>query len=296
MEIIDAQIHQPAPWLAESEADTERESRLATEIALAYMDAAGVDRAVLSANAKEWGWAEFVTVSAPERLAVTASNHFDPEAPDIEEKLAELKSNPSLIGYRQAVNYPPGAAEKVQDGRFDRLFSACAKLGLPVMVLALGDARLVDGIARSNPDLSLIVDHLGVPQPPGLPPAFLEADNPPFKSLPQVLDLAKYENVSVKFSGAPALSTAPYPFDDLWPHLSQLVEAFGPDRLMWGTDIMRVTGRVAHKPWKIDFPGLHSYAEAVGFLRDTDRLSESDKEQMFAGTLRRILGWPTTVS
>lgn len=288
MEIIDAQLHQPAPRLAESEADAERESRLATEITLAYMDAAGVDRAVLSANAKEWGWAEFAMAHAPERLAVTPSNLLDPEAPDLEEKVAELARTPSVVGYRQALNHPPGAAEKLKDGHFDRLFSACETSGLPVMVLTLGEAQLAAGIARSHPDLSLIVDHLGVPQGPW----FHEADNPPFKSLPQVLDLARYENVSVKFSGAPTLSTAPYPFDDLWPHLGQLVEAFGPKRLMWGTDIMRVTGRIAHNTWEIDFPGLHSYAEAVGFLRDTDRLSESDKQQMFAGTLRRILGWP----
>lgn len=288
MEIIDAQIHQPASWLDEPEDDGDRESRLATEISLAYLDSAGVDRAVISANSMEWKWAEFAAAAFPDRFALTPSNFLDVETPDIEEQLVELKNNPSVIGYRQSINWPQETVEKLKDGRLDRLFRACAKLDLPLMVLVAGDAALAGRIARSHPDLSLVVDHLGVPQPP----VFQEADTPPWKSLPKLLRLARYENVTVKFSGAPTLSSAPYPFDDLWPHLDRVVEAFGPERLMWGTDIMRVTGRIAHKTWQVDYPGLHSYAEAVGFLRDTDRLSQSDKEQMFAGTLRRVLGWP----
>lgn len=290
MEIIDAQLHQPATWLEQPEAGSELEARLATEITLAYMDAAGVDRAVVSANATEWGYAQFAAASFPDRIALTPSNHLDPEAPDLEERLAELKRNPSVIGYRQSLSFPAEAVEKLKAGRLDRLFAACTKLELPLLVLVAGQLPLAADVAKAHPELSLTIDHLGLPQPP----MFQEADNPPFKTLPHLLELARYENVTVKLSGAPTLSAAPYPFEDLWPHLSQIVEAFGPDRLMWGTDIMRVTGRIAHHPWDVEYPGLHSYGEAVGFLRDTDHLSASDKQQMLGGTLRRVLGWPSS--
>jgi hypothetical protein len=48
---------------------------------------------------------------------------------------------------------------------------------------------------------------------------------------------------------------------------------------MWGSDNTR-TGT------------LHTYAEAVNFLRYTHEVSESDKEMMFSTTIRRLLRWP----
>jgi L-fuconolactonase len=190
---------------------------------------------------------------------------------------------------RESLNWPDETAEKLKTGGLDRLFNACDEQGVPLLLMSGGEPALVGLVAERYPSLALTIDHIGMRQPP----VWQEADTPPFKALPQLLDLAKYDNVTVKFSGAPTLTAEPYPFADLWPHLNQIVEAFGPERLMWGTDIQRVNGRVAHHTWEFDFVGKHSYGEAVGFLRDTDELSQSDKEQIFAGTLRRVLGWPS---
>ena len=52
--------------------------------------------------------------------------------------------------------------------------------------------------------------------------------------------LAKHTNVAVKASGMPSLSTEPYPFRDLHPHIRTLVDAFGPRRTFWGTDLTRM--------------------------------------------------------
>ena len=45
---------------------------------------------------------------------------------------------------------------------------------------------------------------------------------------------------AVQASGMPALSTERYPFRDLHPHILTLVEAFGPRRTFWGTDLTRM--------------------------------------------------------
>jgi predicted TIM-barrel fold metal-dependent hydrolase len=114
----------------------------------------------------------------------------------------------------------------------------------------------------------------------------------PWSTLPGVLSLAKYPNVAIKFSGAVALSKEPYPHRDLWPHLHQIVEAFGPERLMWGSDYTRLRmapGTTERGP-RAGWGGL--YSDSVNYLRDTDELSSSDKEQIFAGTIRRLLRWP----
>ncbi len=130
-------------------------------------------------------------------------------------------------------------------------------------------------IADRFPDLTLIIDHLGTYPPPRVP-----RDARLFEKLPELLALARYPNIAVKFTGVAALSTQQFPFLDLWPHLHKVIAAFGPERLMWGSDYTRTAA-------------LHTYSEAVNFLKDTNELSNSDKEQMFSGTIRRVLRWPS---
>ena len=90
------------------------------------------------------------------------------------------------------------------------------------------------------------------------------------------------------------LSREPYPHRDLWPRLHPVIEAFGPERLMWGSDYTRLrmgvgtTDRGPREEWG----GL--YSDAVNYLRDTSELSEADKATIFAGTIRRVLEWPLT--
>jgi predicted TIM-barrel fold metal-dependent hydrolase len=65
-------------------------------------------------------------------------------------------------------------------------------------------------------------------------------DNAAFAALPELIALAKYPNVAVKASGAPAYSSEPYPYSNIHPYIRQMYDAFGPDRMFWGTDITRM--------------------------------------------------------
>ena len=76
-----------------------------------------------------------------------------------------------------------------------------------------------------------------------------------------------------------ALARAPYPFPDLWGPIHKIVDAFGPDRVMWGSDITTCRD-------------MNTYAEAVHYILYTDELSEADKEKILGGTLRAWLKWP----
>jgi hypothetical protein len=60
-----------------------------------------------------------------------------------------------------------------------------------------------------------------------------------------LLALAKYPNVAVKATGAPGNSSQPYPYRNIHKYTQQIVEAFGPQRSFWGTDITRMPC-----PWK----------------------------------------------
>jgi predicted TIM-barrel fold metal-dependent hydrolase len=110
------------------------------------------------------------------------------------------------------------------------------------------------------------------------PMSVSDRDPDPFARLPDLLAVSSHPNVAVKLTGAPTLRTTPYSFNDLWPHLHQIVNAFGVDRVMWGSDWTRATD------WC-------SYTEATDYMRDTSELSASDKAQIMGRSLRRIFRW-----
>jgi predicted TIM-barrel fold metal-dependent hydrolase len=132
---------------------------------------------------------------------------------------------------------------------------------------------LVAALAARNENTRLVVDHLGLFQP-RVPPAPPE----PFAELPLLLELAAFENVAVKVTGACTLSRAPFPYDDLWDPLGRVFDAFGFDRCMWGTDWTRAINVV-------------TYQQGVEPFRVTNRLSDTEREALMGGTLQRIYTW-----
>jgi len=75
--------------------------------------------------------------------------------------------------------------------------------------------------------IRVLIDHCGRPTPDaGL-------DQPGFKAL---LRLARTKRVSVKLSGYSKFAKIPYPFEDCWPYVRALVDAFTLDRCLWASD------------------------------------------------------------
>jgi predicted TIM-barrel fold metal-dependent hydrolase len=50
----------------------------------------------------------------------------------------------------------------------------------------------------------------------------------------------KYPNVAVKATGQPGYAEDAYPFRSFHEHLRRCFDAFGADRMFWGTDITRM--------------------------------------------------------
>ena len=92
--------------------------------------------------------------------------------------------------------------------------------------------------------------------------------------------LARHPNVFVKVSALPCYSTEPYPFRNLRAPLRRVIEAFGPRRSFWGSDITRV-------------PATCSYRQAVThFTEELDFLSRDDLEWIMGRGLAECLRWP----
>jgi predicted TIM-barrel fold metal-dependent hydrolase len=134
------------------------------------------------------------------------------------------------------------------DGSADWLWPAAERADIPLMVLMPGSLDVLDRIAGRHPGLRLVIDHVGLDRRKG---------DKVWDDLPTVCALAKHPNVAVKASGMPSLSKERYPFRDLHPHIRTLVDAFGPRRTFWGTDLTRmpctyyecITLFTEHLPW-----------------------------------------------
>jgi L-fuconolactonase len=290
--IVDGQLHEPGPHLDWPE-DPEPRNRAMTEIALAWMEAAGVDKALLQ-PATEWG--AYAAAQRPDTFAYVPGFFHEPgaELPDYAAAVDELVARPGVKALRLFYAYPPGGenAARFERGDFDPLLRACEQRRIPLFVFATRWLHLLPRAIEAHPDLTLIVDHLGLPQPP-----MDERESPPWRSLGALLDLARYPNVAVKLCGAPALSEQGPPFADVWPHLDRIIEAFGADRLLWASDQSRFHGRIGFHVRIPDafgpYPGRHTYAQSVGLFRDAPHLSEAEKALILGGTLSRLLGWPS---
>jgi predicted TIM-barrel fold metal-dependent hydrolase len=75
--------------------------------------------------------------------------------------------------------------------------------------------------------VKVLMDHLARPTPTaGLDyPAFAE-----------MLRLADTGRINVKISGYSKYARVPYPFEDCWPYVRAIVEAFGIEHCMWASD------------------------------------------------------------
>jgi L-fuconolactonase len=133
--------------------------------------------------------------------------------------------------------------------------------------------------ARSAPDLAFVLDHLGGP-PVGGPlvgteQADLAAISGPWAEA--IGSLAELPNVTCKVSGA---HSAPALASDLQPYFDAVLAAFGPDRLMFGSD------------WPVSSLAA-GYGEVVDSYRElAAQLSPADQDAIFDATARRVYGLP----
>ncbi len=85
--------------------------------------------------------------------------------------------------------------------------------------------------------------------------------------------LARFKITRVKVSAFYALGKKRPPYDDLGPLVRRLLDAFGPERLMWASDC----------PFQVD-PG-HTYRESIDLVqRRLDFLTESDRQWLLRKT------------
>ncbi len=158
---------------------------------------------------------------------------LDVAAPDAPEALKAWRTHPGMLGVRLAFNSPDSRRQLIERSA-DWFWGAAAALDLPVMILSPGLLPLIADIAQTYSSLRIVVDHLAIPRGAKGPAAF--------ELMPELLAISRYPNVSVKAAGLPAYAmNEPFPYASLHEPLRHIFEAFGPDRMFWGTDLTRMT-------------------------------------------------------
>jgi predicted TIM-barrel fold metal-dependent hydrolase len=263
MLIVDAQIH---IWTGHK--PTNVNHRQITDYTAAdvlkEMDEGGVDAAVIHPP----GWdpnsnalAVEAAVKHPGRLSILAN--FPLDRPESRTAIDGLKGKPGVLGLRFAL-LQPHQQTWLTDGSLDWLWPAAERAGFPVALLGGDLLRAVGQIAQRHPGLKLIIDHFGRP-------------DKTWSNLAELVGTARFPNVALKATGAPSYSGEPYPHRDVHGHIRKLYDAFGPERMFWGTDITRMPC---------------SWKQCVTmFTEELPWLSAQDKELIMGRALCRWLGW-----
>jgi len=264
--IVDAQIHL---WDKGTPPAHHQKQPFSMDQALAGMAAAGVDRAVIHPPMWDPDSNEIAVAAArahPDRFAILG--WFALDRPESRALIDGWKRRPGMLGLRFYFVQEHDRSWPT-DGTMEWLWPAAEGAGLPVALAAAPFLSTVGQVAERHPGLKLIVDHMAVPR------ATRGADA--HRNLPALLALAKHKNVAVKATGLPGAAADPYPFRSLHDPLRQVYDAFGPERMFWGTDITRMTC---------------SWRQCVTlFTEELPFLSAHDKELIMGRAFCDWIGW-----
>ena len=268
MLIVDAQVHIWGTGIPTNPAHRQISSFSADDL-LKEMDEAGVDAAVIHPPGWDPNASEVAIAAAsqhPGRLAVLGN--FPLDQAESRTLVDGWKQQPGMLGLRFVFQQPHQQSWPT-DGTMDWLWPAVAHAGVPVALAAANFLPAVGQIAERHPQVRLIIDHMG--RSAGA------KDAEAFATLPELLALARHPNVAVKATAAPGYSSAAYPFSNIHDYLHQIYDAFGPQRMFWGTDITRMPC---------------SWRQCVTlFTEELPWLSEDDKELIMGRALCQWLDW-----
>jgi len=266
--IIDPHVHvwkhDPRyPWAKETVHPPEKDAT--PEMLLALMRDNGVSRTVLI-QVIHYRWdnryAADVLRQYPQYFRGVA--RVNPESPAAPDDLSRLVEGQGFQGVRLSPA-AGGAGDWIRGPLMPPLWKRCGDLKASMNILTDID-RMPDigALAEKFPDLTVVIDHM----------ADCPADRP--EKLQKLLALARYPRVFVKVSHTWSVSKQPYPYRDAQEQVKRLYDAFGPQRLMWGTDWPLVEAHCG-------------YAKALAMVRDEMKfLNDDDKSWMLSRTIERV--------
>jgi len=191
----------------------------------------------------------------------------DETAPDVADRMREL-SRQGVRGFRINPGSRP-VEEWIGSPGMETMWRTADKLGLAICPL-INPAALpsLDRTCERHPGTTVVIDHFARV---GIDGTIRDSD------LDALCRLARFPRVHVKVSAFYALGRKAAPYLDLAPMIRRVLDAYGPERLMWGSDC----------PFQVQ--GNHAYGPSVELIRDRlDFLSAGDRRSLLRGTAERV--------
>lgn len=231
------------------------------EALLFHMERAGVDKAVLIQHAGETDNGYHIECLDRHPGRFVSAMVVEPE--DDGSKIRAWAER-GIIGIRLPIASRAQAADPLAQWR------TAAELDLVVSAPSTPGALLSEDFAEilaKFPQLSIVIEHLaGVGH---------DAD-PPYEEYTRALALAEYPNLSIKLPGFGEFCALPHPFAEVPPLAEMAIDAFGPSRVMWGSDWPPVSSREGYD---------HSLSFANDYLSS---LSEDERAWIFGETALEV--------
>ncbi|MBT4073072.1 MAG: amidohydrolase [Chloroflexi bacterium] len=262
---------------------------------LASMDEAEVDGALIVQpifHGFDHGYVNEAIAAHPDRFKGMAL--INPQRMDAVDQLDHLVSeqgyrgvrfNPAMWVYGVIEHLSLSPAERtehfktcaecqmqhIDDDAGRAIYEKAGELGVPVgFMVSPKFFDQVDTLLRDLPKTPAIIDHFGgCKVADGAP-----GSNADFDAL---LALAKHPQLRIKVSGFVGPSDEALPHKDTWPMVKALIDAYGANRLMWGTDF----------PWIQSHGG---YVEGTKIIDQIPDISEGDRDQLMGGTATSLFG------
>ena len=196
--------------------------------------------------------------------------YVDLLSPQAGDQLDEFKDNPKCVGMRHVVHDEPDDHFMLRADFLNGLEELSRRdLAYDLLLFEKHLAVAIEVVSRF-PNLRFVVDHISKP-------LIREGVLAPWDD--HIRDLALFENVTCKLSGmVTEADWERWTPDDLEPYMSVVLEAFGPDRLMIGSDwpVCLVAG---------------SYGSVMSVVIDfIERLSSDEQVRILGSTCWDVYG------
>jgi predicted TIM-barrel fold metal-dependent hydrolase len=234
------------------------------------MNTAGVARVVLVQTGTAYRWDNRLLADSARAHADWAVGvcTLDPAAPESMTELERLVAGFNVKGLR------------MEPARFDpptfdhpaarRLWAAAQRLKVVLCAhIRSSFTSELAALLADFPEVPVVLDHAAYPR---------AAEGVESVTVTQVTELARFPNLNLKLTFAVTGSDEEYPFRDMHPILWRLIEAFGPDRCMWGSDF----------PCELWLKGKATYQSHLSLFTEALGLSENEQRSIFWTTPMRI--------
>jgi predicted TIM-barrel fold metal-dependent hydrolase len=240
--------------------------------------AEGVNRVVLIGHTGHFGFDATYLIDAMKARPgeIAAQAFLDHADPNVTTRMAELKRN-GVKAFRIRL-LDPWQAQFPDTHPIMAAYRFAAAQQLAICPLTNPDwLPELDRLSALFPATTMVIDHIarigvdGFGQTPPVAGTIKPGD------VANLVKLARHPSTYVKISAFYALGRRTPPYDDMLPLIRELLAAYGPERLMWGSD----------SPYQL--VGPHTYKASIAVVRDQlDGLSEGDREWLLRKTAERV--------